>query len=71
MTLLKSIKNIDNVELIIIGYGSQEKKLKDFIEKNTLENKVHILKNISNPYPFSKLLIYLFYLQYMRVFLMF
>ena len=55
MTLLKSIKNIDNVELIIIGYGSQEKKLKDFIEKNTLENKVHILKNISNPYPFFKI----------------
>ena len=55
MTLLKSIKNIDNVELIIIGYGSQEKKLKDFIEKNMLENKVRILKNISNPYPFFKI----------------
>lgn len=55
ITLLKSIRNIDNVELIIIGYGSQEKKLKDFIKKNMLRNKVHILKNISNPYPFFKI----------------
>jgi len=55
ITLLKAIKDIDNVNLIIIGYGSQEKKLKDFIKKNMLKNKVRILKNINNPYPFFKI----------------
>ena len=55
ITLLKAIKDIDNVNLIIIGYGSQEKKLKDFIKKNMLKNKVYILKNINNPYPFFKI----------------
>ena len=55
ITLLKAIRKIDDVELIIIGYGSQEKKLEDFIKKNMLRSKVHILKNVSNPYPFFKI----------------
>ena len=33
ITLLKAIRDIDDIELIIIGYGSQEKILKDLSSK--------------------------------------
>ncbi len=54
ITILKAIKNIDNIYLIIIGYGSQKKNLINYIKKNNLESKVSILENISNPYPYFK-----------------
>tara|TARA_B100000686_G_scaffold337805_1_gene409436 strand:+ start:478 stop:1587 length:1110 start_codon:yes stop_codon:yes gene_type:complete len=52
ITILKAIKNINNVFLIIIGYGSQKNILIDYIKKNNLGNKVTILEKISNPYPY-------------------
>jgi len=52
ITILKAIKNINNVFLIIIGYGSQKNILIEYIKKNNLNNRVSILENISNPYPY-------------------
>ena len=55
LTILKAIKNIDNIFLIIIGYGSKKKKLLDYINIINLKNKVIILDNIKNPYPYFKI----------------
>ena len=38
----------------MIGFGSKFKKLKEFVKNNGIQNKVQILKNISNPYPYYK-----------------
>ena len=53
-TLIKAIKNLKNVNLLIIGYGSLLDELKKFIILNKLNKRVKILTNISNPYPFLK-----------------
>lgn len=55
LTILKAIKNIDNTFLIIIGYGSKKKELLDYININNLKNRVIILDNIKNPYPYFKI----------------
>ncbi len=55
ITILKAIKNLKHVNLIIIGYGSLNKKLKIFIKKNNLKNRVVILENVSNPYPYFRI----------------
>ena len=54
LTILRAIKNINNIFLIIIGYGSQKNKLTNYITNNNLKNRVTILENISNPYPYFK-----------------
>jgi len=36
--LLKSMKNLRDVELKLIGFGPEEKKFKDYIEENKLKN---------------------------------
>ena len=57
-TLLKSICSIKKslkVEVIIIGNGRNENKLKSFIEKNRLSKIVKILDFKQNPFPFIKL----------------
>lgn len=54
ITLLKAIKNIDNIYLIIIGYGEKKIELKNYIRQHNLQKKVIILDNISNPYPYFK-----------------
>jgi N-acetyl-alpha-D-glucosaminyl L-malate synthase BshA len=41
--LLEAIKTIDNVKVVIIGNGPQEKNIKKFIKENNLENKVLML----------------------------
>lgn len=57
VTLLKgfkeSLKKIDSL-LVIIGYGSKKKKLKNFIDLNNLNENVLILDQITNPYPYFK-----------------
>lgn len=58
LTLLKAIcllKRILKVELIIIGNGQNEIKLKNFIKKNGLIKNVKILDFKENPFPFIKL----------------
>ncbi len=58
LTLLKSICSIQKkikVELIIIGSGQNENKLKSFIKKNELTKIVKILEFKDNPYPIIKL----------------
>ncbi len=55
LTILKAIRNIDNIFLIIIGYGSKKKELINYINKNKLKNKVQILDKVTNPYPYFKI----------------
>tara|TARA_B100001057_G_C22867137_1_gene957030 strand:+ start:1418 stop:2491 length:1074 start_codon:yes stop_codon:yes gene_type:complete len=55
MTLLKSInflKKKIKIKLLIIGNGSMERKLRNYINKNNLDKTVKILHNISNPFPY-------------------
>ena len=55
LTLLKAINEIKNkikIKLLIIGNGSMQNKLDNFIETNNLENSVKILNNTSNPFPY-------------------
>jgi len=55
LTILKAIKNIENIFLIIIGYGTKKDELNNFIIKNKMNDKVMILENINNPYPYFKI----------------
>lgn len=56
--LLDSFKlvldKIEDVELIIIGKGSKEKELKDYVNKIGIKSKVHFLGFQDNPYYFIK-----------------
>lgn len=56
MTLLKSIKNLkrDKVELVIIGKGTEEDRLKNYILKNNLSDKVKMMGYKSNPFPYLR-----------------
>ncbi len=56
MLLLKSFNHIKhlNYKLLIIGYGSDEIKLKNYIRTNKLQNKVKIINNVSNIDPYLK-----------------
>ena len=57
-TLIKAFRLVVrkvNSNLIIIGYGSQFKKLKTIIYKNNLHKNVKILTNITNPFPYYKI----------------
>jgi glycosyltransferase involved in cell wall biosynthesis len=57
MTLLKSFKNIQqftNYHLILIGYGSEEINIKNYIKNNFLEKYVKIIKNLKNALPYIK-----------------
>lgn len=55
LTILKAIKNIEDVFLIIIGYGSKKKELIKYIKVNNITKKVLILDNVNNPYPYFKI----------------
>ena len=48
------IRKID-ADLIIIGYGSQLKKLKQMINKLQLQKNIKFLTNIKNPFPYYKI----------------
>ncbi len=57
LTLLKAFKKVSkkiNCELLIIGYGSNELKIKNYIRDNSLIGKIKILKYQENPYKFIR-----------------
>ena len=54
-TLLKAFKDLSNninLKLLLIGWGSGEKEIRTFILENRLSNKIKILNQITNPFPF-------------------
>ncbi len=55
ITLLKSInllKNKIKIKLLIIGSGTEQANLKNYIKYNNLSNYVRIKKFLDNPYPY-------------------
>ena len=55
--MLKAFKKVSkkiNCELLIIGYGSNELKIKNYIRDNSLIGKIKILKYQENPYKFIR-----------------
>jgi len=56
ITLLRALNIINskyrNVELILIGYGSELNKIKQYIKKNNLKNKIFLISYKNNPYPY-------------------
>ncbi len=57
-TLIKAFRlvvNQINANLIIIGYGSQLKKIKKIINFYKLQKRVKILTKITNPFPYYKI----------------
>lgn len=56
-TLLKAFKIVSkkiDTSLLMIGYGSMLNKINEYIKNNSLSNKVTILKNVKNAYPYYK-----------------
>lgn len=47
-------KGYQNIKWHIIGYGPDEKKLIELIEKHNLQNSFILLGKINNPYPYMK-----------------
>ncbi|MGJ8745318.1 glycosyltransferase [Polaribacter sp.] len=45
--MIKALRFIENLDLIIIGYGKVEQELKDFVVQEKMENRVHFLGRIS------------------------
>lgn len=56
ITLFKSIQNVNKIriELIVIGKGVDEKKLKNYIEENSLEKKIKLIGYQANPFKFIR-----------------
>ena len=55
LTLLKAIKLVKykiKVKLLIIGNGSMQNEIDNYIEKNNLKSNVKIINNIRNPFPY-------------------
>ncbi len=50
----KCIKKISNLRLILVGYGDREKNIMKLIKEKKINNKVKIIKNCINPYPYIK-----------------
>jgi glycosyltransferase involved in cell wall biosynthesis len=56
--LLQSFKNIHNTvnaKLFLIGYGSEKKKIIEYIEKNNLKKRVTLISNNKNVYSYYKI----------------
>ena len=54
-TLLRAVNTIKkeiNFKLLLIGTGSKELKIRNYIKLNNLNKNIKILKNITNPYPY-------------------
>ena len=54
-TLLQAflkLKNKVNFKLLLIGNGNNEKFIRNFIDKNNLNNHIKIMNNIINPFPY-------------------
>ena len=45
--MIKALKFIDNLDLVIIGYGKVENELKKFVQKNNMSKRVHFLGRVS------------------------
>ena len=45
--MIKALKFIDNLDLIIIGYGKVEQELKEFVSQENMSKRVHFLGRIS------------------------
>ncbi len=55
ITLLKAIEFIKDkikIKLLIIGNGSMQKELMEYIKKKNLSHNIKILNNITNPFPY-------------------
>ena len=56
ITLLRAFNIINskyrNIELILIGYGSELNTIKQYIKKNNLKNKTFLISYKDNPYPY-------------------
>lgn len=44
--MVKALKHIDNLDLVIIGYGKVEQELKEFVAKKEMKHRVHFLGRI-------------------------
>ena len=53
------VKNIDNIDLIIIGDGPDRKKYEELVCKYNLNNRINFLGMKDNPYPYIKISDYL------------
>lgn len=53
------VKNIDNVDLTIVGDGPDRKMYEDMIKNNNLEDRVIMVGKKDNPYPYIKMADYL------------
>jgi glycosyltransferase involved in cell wall biosynthesis len=47
-------KKLKFIRLILIGYGDRELYIKKIIKNKKLSNKINIIKNCNNPYPYIK-----------------
>ena len=55
LTLLKAVNKLKSkidFKLLLIGSGSREKLIKNFIKQNKLEKSIKLIKNIQNPFPY-------------------
>ncbi|CAA6799296.1 MAG: Unknown protein [uncultured Sulfurovum sp.] len=55
ITLIKALESLDsNIELILIGEGSEEANLKEYTYANKLGERVHFLGRKENPFKYMK-----------------
>ncbi len=57
-TLLKAFKIVTkriDAHLLMIGFGSMYDDIKSYINRNSLNNKITLLQNVNNPFPYYKL----------------
>lgn len=58
LTLLKAFSlikdKIENLNLIMLGYGEEINNLKKYVQENNLEKKVYFIDKTLNPYPYIK-----------------
>ncbi len=47
-------EKIKNLKLILIGYGPEYETIRNYAEELEIKDKLIILKNIKNPYPYIK-----------------
>jgi len=55
LTLLKAVNKLKSkidFRLLLIGSGSKEKEIRNYIKYKNLNKSVKILKNITNPFPY-------------------
>ena len=48
INIVKAISNLDNVKLTLVGNGTENYNIKNFVKKNKLKNKVIFINSINN-----------------------